>query len=141
MVPLEKALSEARERGKDLVEVAPNAKPPVVKMMDYGKYKYEQQKARQKARQAQDTMKLKQLRLKPQIAEHDLDFKINDARRFLENNNKVKFQVFFRGRQITKPELGREVLEQIRDELAGECKVTKQPKMEGHTMIMIVEPT
>ena len=109
-------------------------------MLDYGKYKYEQQKAQQKARQAHDTMKLKQLRLKPQIEEHDLDFKINDARRFLENNNKVKFQVFFRGRQITKPELGRRVLNQIREELSSECKVSKQPTMEGHTMIMIVEP-
>jgi len=141
IVSTEKALEEARSRDKDLVEVAPNAKPVVVKMMDYGKYKYEKQKARQAARQAQDTMKLKQLRFNPQIEEHDLDFKLNDARRFLNNNNKVKFQVFFRGRQITKPELGRRLLNKIKEELEEEGEVTKEPTMEGHMMTMVVEPS
>ncbi len=140
IMKLKDALEKAREVDKDLVEVAPGAKPPVAKLMDYGKFKYEKQKARQKAKQSQSTMELKQLRLKPQIEEHDFNFKCRDAKRFLENNNKVKFQVFFRGRQITKPELGRELLENIKQELEGHGEVVKEPEMQGHTMTMVIEP-
>ncbi|MFP4687694.1 MAG: translation initiation factor IF-3 [bacterium] len=140
VLDLKSALEKARSADKDLVEVAPNASPVVVKMMDYGKFKYEKQKARQKAKQSQSIMELKQLRLKPQIEEHDFNFKCRDAKRFLENNNKVKFQVFFRGRQITKPELGRDLLERIKEELKDHGQVTKEPEMQGHTMTMIIEP-
>ncbi len=140
VVPFKEAMEEAESRDKDLVEVAPKADPVVVKMMDYGKYKYEQQKARQRAKKSQQTMKLKQLRFKPQIADHDLDYKEDDARRFLKNNNKVKFQVFFQGRQITKPELGRDLLERIREDLSELGKVTKEPELQGHTMTMVMEP-
>ncbi len=140
VMPLEEALAKAEGNDKDLVEVAPQADPVVVKMMDYGKYKYEQQKARQKAKKKQNTMELKQLRLKPQIEEHDFNFKCRDAERFLKNNNKVKFQVFFRGRQVTKPELGEEVLEQMKEELQEYGKVVKGPDMQGHTMTMEMEP-
>lgn len=135
------ALEEAEERDLDLVEVAPNANPVVAKLMDYGKYKYEQQKARQKAKRNQNTMELKQLRLKPQIADHDFNFKRDDAQRFLENKNKVKFQVFFRGRQRDRPEMGEELLDRMANELDEYGKVTKSPEMEGHTMSMVMEPT
>ncbi|MGM0380617.1 MAG: translation initiation factor IF-3 [bacterium] len=140
VMPLEEALKKAKDKDEDLVEVAPQPDPVVVKMMDYGKYKYEQQKARQKAKKKQNTMELKQLRLKPQIEEHDFNFKCRDAERFLKNNNKVKFQVFFRGRQITKPELGEEVLEQMQEKLEDYGKVVKEPEMQGHTMTMEMEP-
>lgn len=140
ILPFKEALEKAKDKDKDLVEVAPKADPVVVKMMDYGKYKYEKQKARQRAKQSQQTMELKQLRFNPQIADHDLDYKEDDAKRFLDNNNKVKFQVFFQGRQITKPELGRDLLERIQEDLADDGKVTKEPVLEGHTMTMIMEP-
>jgi translation initiation factor IF-3 len=140
VVSFDEALSQANEIDKDLVEVAPNADPVVVKLMDYGKYKYEQQKERQRQKQSQKTMELKQLRLKPQIADHDLNYKLNDARRFIENNNKVKFQVLFRGREITRPEMGEELLERCIDELEDIGKVTKEPEMEGKTMTMVIEP-
>ena len=140
VVSLDEAMKEAEERDLDLVEVAPKADPSVVKLMDYGKYKYEQQKARQRAKKKQNKVELKQLRLKPQIDDHDLNIKLNDAKRFLDNKNKVKFQVFFRGRQITKPELGRELLQKVRDELEDLGKVTKEPRMQGHTMTMVIAP-
>ncbi len=140
VVSMEEAMEEADDRDLDLVEVAPKANPPVVKLMDYGKYKYEQQKARQRAKQKQNKVELKQLRLKPQIDDHDLNIKLDDAKRFLNNKNKVKFQVFFRGRQITKPELGEELLEKVRDELEDLGQVTKNPRMQGHTMTMVIAP-
>ncbi len=140
IVSLEEALKRAEEIDKDLVEVAPNADPVVVKLMDYGQYKYEQQKARQRRKQSQETMELKQLRLKPQIADHDLGYKLDNARGFLENNNKVKFQVLFRGREITRPEMGEDLLERCRNELEDAGNVTKEPELEGKTMTMTLEP-
>lgn len=140
VLSIEDAMEKASEADKDLVEVAPKANPVVVKLMDYGKYKYEQQKARQRQKQSQETMELKQLRLKPQIADHDLNYKLNDAQGFLENNNKVKFQVLFRGREITRPEMGEELLEKVMDRLEDYGKVTKEPKLEGKTMTMVMEP-
>lgn len=140
IVDIEEAHDEAEERDKDLVEVAPDADPVVVKLMDYGKYKYEQQKARQRAKQSQKTMELKQLRLKPQIEEHDLNFKLDDAERFLNNHNKVKFQVFFRGREISRPDLGEDLLEEVVERLEDLGRVVKEPEMEGRTMTMVMEP-
>lgn len=141
VVPMDEAINKANETDKDLVEVAPKADPVVVKLMDYGKFKYEQQKARQRQKQSQKTMELKQLRLKPQIADHDLNYKLNDAQRFLENHNKVKFQVLFRGREITKPEMGEDLLDRVMDRLEDHGKVSQEPEMEGKTMTMVMEPT
>jgi len=140
VVDMKQAQEEAEKRDKDLVEVAPEADPVVVKLMDYGKYKYEQQKARQRAKQSQKTMELKQLRLKPQIEEHDLNFKVDDAERFLRNHNKVKFQVFFRGREISRPDLGEDLLGRIAERLEELGRVVKKPEMQGRTMTMVMEP-
>jgi translation initiation factor IF-3 len=140
VLSMDDAKQKAKEVEKDLVEVAPKADPVVVKLMDYGKYKYEQQKERQRQKQSQETMELKQLRLKPQIADHDLNYKLNDAQEFLENNNKVKFQVLFRGREITRPEMGEELLQKVIDRLEDHGKVTKEPQLEGKTMTMVIEP-
>lgn len=141
IVDMKEAQEKADEADKDLVEVAPNADPVVVKLMDYGKYKYEQQKARQRAKQSQKTMELKQLRLKPQIEEHDLSYKLDDAKRFLNNHNKVKFQVFFRGREISRPDLGEDLLATVAGELEELGRVVKKPEMQGRTMTMVMEPT
>ncbi|MFB6354924.1 MAG: translation initiation factor IF-3 [bacterium] len=140
ILPMDDALDKAEEEDVDLVEVAPKADPVVVKLMDYGKYKYEQQKARQRAKQNQNTMELKQLRLKPQIEQHDFNFKRDDAQRFLENNNKVRFQVFFTGRQRSKPEMGEDLLERMADELDEYGKIESEPEMQGHTMTMTMVP-
>lgn len=140
VMEMSEALEEADKRDLDLVEVAPGADPVVVKLMDYGKYKYEQQKARQKAKRNQNTMELKQLRLKPQIDDHDFDFKQDDAQRFLENKNKVRFQVFFRGRQKERPEMGEDLLDRMAEGLQEYGKIVKQPEMQGHTMTMVMEP-
>ncbi|MFB6347339.1 MAG: translation initiation factor IF-3 [bacterium] len=140
VLSMDEAIKKAKEADKDLVEVAPKADPVVVKLMDYGKYKYEQQKERQRQKQSQETMELKQLRLKPQIADHDLSYKLNDAQGFLENNNKVKFQVLFRGREITRPEMGEELLDKVKERLEDHGKITKQPQLEGKTMTMVMEP-
>lgn len=140
VISMDEAKKRAKEEEKDLVEVAPKADPVVVKLMDYGKYKYEQQKARQRQKQSQKTTELKQLRLKPQIADHDLSYKLDDAKGFLENNNKVKFQVLFRGREITRPEMGEDLLERVKDELLDHGKITKEAEMEGKTMTMVMAP-
>jgi translation initiation factor IF-3 len=140
VLPKDEAMKRAEQEDKDLVEVAPNADPVVVKLMDYGKYKYEQQKERQRQKQSQQTMELKQLRLKPQIADHDLSYKLDNAKDFLKNNNKVKFQVLFRGREITRPEMGEELLERVKDEVLEHGKVAKEPEMEGKTMTMVIAP-
>lgn len=140
VIPIDEAKQEADDADKDLVEVAPKADPVVVKLMDYGKYKYEQQKARQRQKQSQQTMELKQLRLKPQIADHDLSYKLDDAQKFLENKNKVKFQVLFRGREISRPEMGEDLLERVKDRLEDHGKISQEPQMEGKTMTMVMEP-
>lgn len=140
VMSLDEAKTKAEEADKDLVEVAPNADPVVVKLMDYGKYKYEQQKARQRRKQSQETVKLKQLRLKPQIADHDLEYKLDDAEQFLEDKNKVKFQVLFRGREITRPEMGEDLLQRVKDSLNDHGKISQEPRMEGKTMTMVMEP-
>ncbi len=140
VISKDEAMKRAEQEDEDLVEVAPNADPVVVKLMDYGKYKYEKQKERQRQKQSQQTMELKQLRLKPQIADHDLSYKLDNAIDFLKNNNKVKFQVLFRGREITRPEMGEDLLERVKDKVLEHGKVTKEPEMEGKTMTMVIAP-
>jgi len=138
-MPLRDALESTRARDLDLVEVAPHADPPVCRMMDYGKYLYEQAKRERKARKAQKT-EVKEIRLRPKTGEHDVAFKVKNARRFLNDGCKVKVRVRFRGREITYPEIGREMLNRIAEELEDVSEVEQRPSMEGRSMLMILSP-
>lgn len=138
-MPLRDALDAARASGLDLVEVAPNANPVVCRLMDYGKFRYEQAKRERKARKAQKT-EVKEIRLRPKTGEHDVAFKVRDARRFLKDGCKVKVRVRFRGREITYPEIGREMLSRIAEELGDISEVEQRPRMEGRSMLMILSP-
>lgn len=132
------ALALARQRGMDLVEVAPNEVPPVVKMMDYGRFRYEQTKKERDARKTQKQVVIKEVRLSPKIDDHDIDTKARMARRFLEDGDKVKLTVRFRGRELAHPEIGRDVLEQVRQMLGENIVVELAPKMDGKAMTMVV---
>jgi len=140
VVPVDEALSAARERGLDLVEVAPMARPPVVKIMDYGKYRFEQAKAARAARKKQHTIQVKEVKYRPGISEHDFEFKTRHARTFIEEGNKVKLTMMFRGRQVTHPELGQEVLDRVFEALKDVAKVEVNPKLEGRNMTMVLAP-
>lgn len=130
----------ANEKTLDLVKVAPNAKPPVCRIMDYGKYKYEMQKKEKEARKNQKIIIMKELRLSPNIEEHDLNVKVNQAIKFLQNEDKVKVTVRFRGRELGHTELGREVLNDFAEKISEAGIVEKRPKMEGRNMIMFLAP-
>jgi translation initiation factor IF-3 len=140
VLPVEDALREAGTRGLDLVEVAPMARPPVVKIMDYGKYRFEQAKAARAARKKQHVIHLKEVKYRPGISDHDFEFKTRHARSFLQAGNKVKVTMMFRGRQIAHPDLGREVLIRVAEELEEVGKVEAQPKLEGRNMTMVLAP-
>ncbi len=134
------ALEIAREKGFDLVEVSPNAKPPVCRIMDYGKYKYEQSKKAKRAKKKQHIMHIKEVKMRPKIEPHDYDFKMNHARRFLEQSNKVKFSLLFRGREVTHPDIGLRILKRAAEELSDIANVESAPKRERMSMIMILCP-
>ena len=138
-MPLRDALEAAQSRDLDLVEVAPNADPPVCRLMDYGKFLYEQAKKEKKSRKAQKT-EVKEIRLRPKTGQHDVAFKVRDARRFLDSGLKVKVRVRFRGREITYPEIGREMLKRIAQELEDVSSIEQSPRMEGRSMLMILSP-
>ena len=140
IVALEDARHRAIEKGMDLVEVAPEARPPVVRMMDYGKFKYEQARADRAARKKQHTIQVKEVKFRPGIEEHDYEFKTRHARRFLEEGNKVKLTMMFRGRQVTHPELGLEVLHRVTGDLQDIAKVEQHPSFEGRQMSMVLAP-
>jgi len=140
VIPLDKALATAGEFGLDLVEVSPTAKPPVCKIMDYGRYKYQQTKKRQEAKKKQTTFQVKEIKVRPKTGEHDLNTKIGHARRFLEKRDKVKVTVLFRGREITLTDLGLGLLEKIATETQDVAVVEQEPKFEGRTMVMILAP-
>ncbi|PZM89116.1 MAG: translation initiation factor IF-3 [Actinobacteria bacterium] len=140
IMPVEEALAAAEERGLDLVEVAPNARPPVVRIMDYGKYKYEQARKAREARRKQHQIQVKEVKFRPGIDEHDFEFKVRHARRFLEEGNKVKATMMFRGRQMAHPELGREVLARVAEVLEDVGRVESEPLMEGRNMTMVLAP-
>jgi translation initiation factor IF-3 len=141
VVPTRDALSMAREKGLDLVEVAPNADPPVCRMMDYGKFLYEKSKRERKARRAQKLVEIKEIRLRPKTGEHDREFKIRDAERFLKQGCKVKVRVRFRGREITYPEIARELLLEVAERLSEASEIESMPRMEGRSMLMILTPS
>jgi translation initiation factor IF-3 len=134
------AIAIAREQGLDLVEVAPQAVPPVVKIMDYGKYKFENEKKVRDSRKKQKQLKLKEIRMQPKIDDHDLDFKSKHVREFLAEGNKVKVTVRFRGRELAHTELGLDVLKDVLKRIEGEYVMDKAPAMEGRFMSMVLSP-
>lgn len=135
-----KALKIAEEAGLDLVEVSPNAAPPVCKVLDYGKYKYEQQKKASEARKKQKVVDIKEIKVRPGIETHDYNVKMKNARRFLEGGDKVKVTMRFRGREMAHQGIGLEVLVRMKEELLELAKVELEPKLEGRQMIMILAP-
>jgi translation initiation factor IF-3 len=134
------ALAQAQEQGLDLVEVAAAARPPVVRIMDFGKFKFEQAKQARLAKKKQHVIHLKEVKYRPGIDDHDFETKTRHARRFLEEGNKVKVTLMFRGRQIAHPELGRQVVDRVSVELADLAKVESAPLMEGKSLTMILAP-
>jgi translation initiation factor IF-3 len=140
ILDLEAALAAAEAQGLDLVEVAPMARPPVVRIMDYGKFKFEQAKQARIAKKKQHVIQLKEVKYRPGIEDHDFETKTRHARRFLDEGNKVKVTMMFRGRQVAHPELGREVLDRVAAELADIGKIETDAKLEGKNMTMIIAP-
>jgi len=136
----EEALREAMARNMDLVEVSPNAQPPVCRIMDYGKYRYEQSKREREARRNQKTVTIKELRIRPKIDDHDFEVKARNAARFLKDGDKVKISVRFRGREIIHQELARQKLGALAEQLGDMAVVERKPFMEGRQMIMILAP-
>ncbi|HET6230947.1 MAG TPA: translation initiation factor IF-3 [Longimicrobiaceae bacterium] len=141
IIPIEQALSVAEEQGLDLVEVAPLARPPVCRIMDYGKFKYEEQRKAREARKKQHHVQLKEVKMRPGIEDHDFDFKTRHARKFLEEGNKVKLTMMFRGRQMAHPEIGRKVMDRVSELLNDVAKVESSPQMEARSMTMVLAPT
>ncbi len=140
IVPTNRALDLAADRRLDLVKVAPNAKPVVCKIMDYGKYKYELTKKEKEARKKQKTINIKEIRMTPNIEAHDLNTKANHAKDFLENGDKVKVSVRFRGRELGHKEIGRAVLDDFVELVSELGQVEKSPSMEGRSMVMFIAP-
>jgi translation initiation factor IF-3 len=140
VVPIKEGLRIAVEQGLDLVEVAPQAKPPVCRIMDYGKYKYEQSKRDREARKKQKVIEIKELKLRPKIEEHDFQVKVKNAQRFLLDGDKVKVTLMFRGREISHSELGRSLSLKLFKTLEDQAIMEKEPRIEGRNMIMILAP-
>lgn len=140
IVPTKEALEEAYNRGLDLVEVAPNAKPPVCKVMDYGKFVYEKKKKEKEAKKKQHTMQVKELRFRPHTDDHDFNFKRRHAEGFLKDGDKVKATVQFRGRDIIYSEQGKDLLLRLAEELDDLSTIETQPKLEGKRMHMMLTP-
>ena len=140
IMEVDTALRTAEDQGLDLVEVAPMARPPVVRIMDYGKYKFEQAKQARLAKKKQHVIQLKEVKYRPGIDDHDFDTKTRHARRFLEEKNKVKVTMMFRGRQVAHPELGQEVLDRVATQLSDVAKIESAGKLEGKSMTMILTP-
>ena len=140
VMPLYQALDLAKRRNFDLVEVAPTAVPPVCRMMDYGKFKYEQAKKEREAKKGQKTSILREIRLRPKIGDQDFDTKVRSAKKLLQDGDKVKITIMFRGREITHADLGWRLLEKMMESLKGTVTIEKQPVMEGSRMFMVLSP-
>ncbi len=140
VVDLEAALERAREHDLDLVEIAPDAQPPVCKIIDYGKYRYRKQKQEKRQRKRSKSMQMKELRFRPRTDDHDFDFKAGHARRFLENGNKVKAYVQFRGRDIIYKDQGMDLLRRLIEEVQDIARIDQAPKMEGRRMTTVLGP-
>ena len=139
-LPTNQAINMAREEGLDLIEISPNANPPVCKIIDIGKYKYDLQKKTNKAKKKQKVINLKEIKLRPVTEIHDYNFKIKNANKFLEKGDKVKFTVRFKGREMQHTHLGNKLMERIINDTAALGKVEVEPKFEGKQIIMIVQP-
>ena len=134
------AISLAKQEGLDLIEISPNANPPVCKIIDIGKYKYDQQKKAHKAKKKQKVMNLKEIKLRPVTEIHDYNFKMKNAQKFLTKGDKVKFTVQFRGREMQHTNLGYDLMKRITDDIASLGKIEVKPKFEGRQIIMIIQP-
>ena len=134
------AMQLAQDTGYDLVEISPHADPPVCKLVDYGKYKYEAQKKATEARKKQKTVEVKEIKLRPNIDKHDYDVKMRSMNRFFEAGDKVKVTLRFRGREMAHQELGMKVLDRVRTDMDEVAKVEQFPKMEGRQMVMVLTP-
>jgi translation initiation factor IF-3 len=139
--PTREALHVATERGLDLVEVSPDARPPVCRLMDYGKFMYEQSRKEREARKAQKQIEVKEIQVRPKTAEHDVGFKLDAARKFLQEGNKIRVRVRFRGREITHADLAVELMQRVAADLSDLAAVEQTPRMEGRSMIMLLTPT
>lgn len=140
VIGLKEAIEMASEVGLDLVEVSPNAEPPVCKILDYGKYKYEAQKKANEARKKQKVIEVKEIKMRPGIDDHDYETKMKAVRRFLEDGDKVKMTIRFRGREMAHQDLGLKVLQRVQEETAEIAKVEQHPKPEGRLMTMVIAP-
>ena len=137
---LQEAISKAKDENLDLIEIAPNARPPVCKIMDMGKYKYDQQKKLNKAKKKQKKIELKEIKLRPVTEVHDYTFKIKNAQKFLSKGDKVKFTIRFKGREMQHTKLGNDLMEKIKIDMETIDKVELQPKFDGKQMIMVIQP-
>lgn len=137
MLPIREALEKSRERDLDLVEVSPNANPPVCKIMDFGKYKYQISKRQSPGKK----ITVKEVKVRPQITDHDLELKVRNIRRFLDDGNKAKITMFFRGREIVRPELGMKVFDKMKQLLTGSFNVEQMPRHEGNHITMVIAPS
>lgn len=140
ILPTEEALALAAEQGLDLVEVAPNAEPPVCRVMDYGKYKYEQQKKQQEARKKQTVVQIKEIKVRPKTDDHDFETKVKHIRRFLDEGDRCKVTVFFRGREIVHKDRGEMILTRVVQAVEDIAKVEQEPRSEGRTLFLLLAP-
>jgi translation initiation factor IF-3 len=140
VVPIQQALEAATAAALDLVEIAPNSQPPVCKILDYGKYKYQEQKKAAEARKKQKTVEIKEIKFRPMIDDHDYDVKMRSMRRFFEEGDKVKVTLRFRGREMAHQELGIKLLDRVRDDVTKLAKVEQEAKFEGRQMVMVLAP-
>ncbi|MDO8722310.1 MAG: translation initiation factor IF-3 [Syntrophales bacterium] len=140
VISLADALAEAAKNGLDLVEVSPNAAPPVCRIMNYGKFRYQQSKKLQLAKKSQSTVQVKEIRIRPKTVDHDLQIKIKHIKKFLDQRDKVKISMIFRGREIAYTSVGMKIMENVKNALADTCIVEQFPKMEGKNMTMVVAP-
>jgi translation initiation factor IF-3 len=140
VVPTRQALMIAEEAGLDLVEVSPDAKPPVAKILDYGKFKYQEQKKANEARKKQKIIEIKEIKMRPMIDDHDYDVKMKAIKRFFEDGDKVKITLRFRGREMAHQELGQELLDRVKKDTAEIAKVESEPRFEGRQIVMILSP-
>ena len=137
---LQDAITKAKNEGLDLIEISPNAKPPVCKIMDIGKYKYDQQKKANKAKRNQKKVELKEIKLRPVTGVHDYTFKIKNAQKFISKGDKVKFTIKFKGRELQHTHLGNELMDKIKHDMESVGKVELQPKFDGKQIIMVIQP-
>lgn len=140
IVSIREALALAEEEGLDLIEISPQANPPVCKILDFGKYRYEQQKRKNEAKKNQKVVEIKELKLRPMIETHDYEVKVKQAKKFLEQGNKVKFTMRFKGRELSANDMGKQILSNLMEDLESCCKVDSAMKLEGKQMTMIVAP-